>query len=252
MRAHVEHYRRVGYTQPIDVFSRAESVTLRRRFFEAVGQTEEQTRHIAGDLPNWHTRHQWCAEMMRNPRLVDLVQDLLDAPDIMIWSMLFWYKQAGDVTYVPWHQDGAYWPMKPVKTITAWVALGDVDRDNGALHFLPGRRTDLRSHVTLDDPRSEFTTEFPDAITGTEEVAVDMTAGQVCLFDAYTVHRTGPNRTSRARIGCGIRYTTPDVAFDPAMWRRYQPEIVMLQGQDSYGLNPAFMRTGPDNALSMS
>ncbi len=28
----------------------------------------------------------------------------------------------------PGHQDGAYWPMTPVKTITAWVALGDVDR----------------------------------------------------------------------------------------------------------------------------
>lgn len=251
MQADVEHYRETGYTRPVDVFSRSESLAMRSRFFETIGQTEDRTYHISQEIPNWHTRHQWCADMARHPRIVDLVQALLDAPDAMVWSMLFWYKQAGDVTYVPWHQDGAYWPMTPVKTITAWVALGDVDGDNGALHFRPGRRSDLRPHATLDDPRSEFITQFPDPVPEAEEVRVDMTSGQVCLFDAHTVHRTGPNLTARARVGCGIRYTTPDVAFDAPMWRRYQPEIVMIRGRDLYGLNPAFMRCWPDSASSM-
>jgi non-haem Fe2+, alpha-ketoglutarate-dependent halogenase len=246
MRAHVEHYRKVGFTQAVNVFSRSESMAMRRKFFEAIGQTEDQTRHISQEIPNWHTRHQWCADMVRQARIVDLVQALLDAPDVMVWSMLFWYKQAGDVTYVPWHQDGAYWPMTPVKTITAWVALGDVDRNNGALHFRPGRRTDLRPHTALNDPRSEFITQFPDAVPEAEERGVDMTGGQVCLFDAYTVHRTGPNLTARARVGCGIRYATPDVAFDAPMWKRYQPEILMLRGRDSYGFNSTFMGRWPD------
>ncbi|MGH6847575.1 MAG: phytanoyl-CoA dioxygenase family protein [Methylocella sp.] len=251
MQTPIEHYRNVGYTQPIDVFSRSESMARRRLFFEAIGQSEEQTLRIPEEIPNWHAKHAWCEEIARSPRIVEVVQGLLDSPDIMIWSMLFWYKQAGDVTYVPWHQDGAYWPMKPIKTITAWVALGDVDHLNGALRFLPGRRTELRPHAGLDDPQSDFITRFPDGIDDCDEVRVDMASGQACLFDAYTVHRTGPNLTSRARLGCAIRYATPDVAFEASMWRRYQPAIFMLRGQDRYGLNPAFMRTWPDSTSSI-
>jgi non-haem Fe2+, alpha-ketoglutarate-dependent halogenase len=252
MQTPVEHYRNVGFTRPVEVFSCSQSMTMRRLFFEAIGQSEEQTHHISDEIPNWHAKHAWCEEIARSPRIVDLVQDLLESPDVMIWSMLFWYKQAGDVTYVPWHQDGAYWPMKPIKTITAWVALGDVDAQNGALHFLPGRRTELRPHEGLDDPRSEFITRFPDGINQRDEVRIDMASGQACLFDAYTVHRTGPNRTSRARVGCGMRFATPDVVFEASEWQRYQPAIFMVRGRDRYGLNPTFTRTWPDRAASIT
>ncbi len=246
MQRHVGQYLSVGYTQPVDLFSLSESMTMRRLFFEAIGQTEEQTRHISEEIANWHVKYEWCYQVARNHRLVDLVQSLLDTPDVMVWSMLFWYKQAGDLNYVPWHQDGAYWSMNPVKTITAWIALGDVDHQNGALQFLPGRREELQRHSTLNDSQSEFITQFPDKINDEDAVRIDMMSGQACLFDAFTVHRTGPNHTSKGRIGCAVRYATPEVAFDASKWHRYQPEIFMLRGRDRQGLNPAFMRAhGP-------
>lgn len=245
MKKHIEHYRDVGYTAPVDVFSRSEAMVMRRLFFQAIAQSEECTTHISQEIANWHAHYDWCRKIVSNPCLLDLVQSLLDEENIMVWSMLFWYKSANDLTYVPWHQDGAFWPMAPSKTITAWVALGDVDDQNGALHFLPGRRAALRSHRPLDDPQSEFILQCPVDDDDGEEVGVKMRAGQACLFDARTIHRTGPNYTSSARIGCGIRYTAPDVLFDSAQWRRYQPKMFMLRGQDHHHLNPVFMNEWP-------
>ena len=37
-----------------------------------------------------------------------------------------------------WHQDAPYWRMDPVGSFSAWIAVDDVDVDNGCLHFVPG------------------------------------------------------------------------------------------------------------------
>jgi ectoine hydroxylase-related dioxygenase (phytanoyl-CoA dioxygenase family) len=247
MQTHVEHYQKTGYTMPVDVFSRAETMAMRRLFFETINQSEENTNHISKEIANWHAEYEWCRDIVCKSQIVDLVQHLLDTEDIMVWSMLFWYKSVGDLTYVPWHQDGMFWAMKPSKTITAWLAIGDVDDENGALHFLPGRRTELRTHEPLKDGQSEFIIQCPtyEHDGKDNEVVVDMLAGQACLFDARTIHRTGPNLSSSARLGCAIRYATPDVKFDSSKWQRYRPKIFMLRGQDRHHLNPAFMAEWP-------
>jgi Phytanoyl-CoA dioxygenase (PhyH) len=56
------------------------------------------------------------------------------------------YKPSGDPEITPWHQDMAYstQPFAPASTdipswtIRFWVALDDVDEENGCMHFLPG------------------------------------------------------------------------------------------------------------------
>ena len=34
---------------------------------------------------------------------------------------------------VPMHQDGNYWPIRPLTTCTVWIALDESDRENGCL-----------------------------------------------------------------------------------------------------------------------
>ena len=38
----------------------------------------------------------------------------------------------------PWHQDGEYWPIKPLETITVWLAIDEVTQENGPLQYIPG------------------------------------------------------------------------------------------------------------------
>ena len=36
------------------------------------------------------------------------------------------------------HQDGQYWPIRPLATCTVWLAIDDSDRENGCLTVIPG------------------------------------------------------------------------------------------------------------------
>lgn len=53
-----------------------------------------------------------------------------------------------------WHQDGQYWPIQPLATITAWIAIDAVDTGNGCLRVIPGSHTDkaLLDHDQNDSP----------------------------------------------------------------------------------------------------
>ena len=39
---------------------------------------------------------------------------------------------------VPWHQDGPYWPIVPLRAVSAWVALDDTSLSNGGIEVIPG------------------------------------------------------------------------------------------------------------------
>jgi hypothetical protein len=54
--------------------------------------------------------------------IVDRVADLI-GPDVILWGCHVFCKPAGDGHETPWHQDGHYWPIRPLATCTVWVAL---------------------------------------------------------------------------------------------------------------------------------
>ena len=50
---------------------------------------------------------------------------------------------------MPWHQDAPYWNVHPERHAAAiWIAVSDVDSENGTMSVVPTRSTDLaRTHV---------------------------------------------------------------------------------------------------------
>ena len=77
------------------------------------------------------------ADFCRNEDILDMVEQLI-GPDIALWNSSFFAKPAGNGKATPWHQDGEYWPIRPLATCTAWVAVDDATRDNGCLRILRG------------------------------------------------------------------------------------------------------------------
>jgi ectoine hydroxylase-related dioxygenase (phytanoyl-CoA dioxygenase family) len=39
---------------------------------------------------------------------------------------------------IPWHQDGQYWPIRPIATCSVWIALDDATPENGCMRYIPG------------------------------------------------------------------------------------------------------------------
>ena len=55
-------------------------------------------------------------------QLVELVSDAIGA-DVILWGCQVFCKPGGDGLETPFHQDGHYWPIRPLATCTAWIAL---------------------------------------------------------------------------------------------------------------------------------
>ena len=50
-----------------------------------------------------------------------------------------------------WHQDGQYWPIRPLATCTAWLALDDATPENGCLRVLPWSHLQSIEHQRVGD-----------------------------------------------------------------------------------------------------
>ena len=118
-----------------------------------------------------------------------------------------WFnKPPNTVHMTPPHQDNFYFCWRPPSVLTIWLAIENVDEENGCLRYVPG------SHTGGMRPHSASTVlGFSQALTdyGPEdearEVMVEMRAGDAVAHHGDTVHRADPNRsTTRHRPAFGL------------------------------------------------
>src|SRR6058998_1783907 len=136
-------YHRDGFYVPIRVLSREEAAGYRRRLetYEAEhgGALRRELRHKT------HLLFTWLDRLVRHPRILDAVEDIL-GPNLLCWSSSFFIKEASDPAFVSWHQDATYWGLSKPDVVTAWVAFTDATVENGAMRMVPSRwRTETRS-----------------------------------------------------------------------------------------------------------
>ena len=87
------------------------------------------------------------------PNILDMAEQLI-GPDIALWNMSFFAKPALNGKKTPYHQDGEYWPIRPLATCTVWIAVDDATVENGCLRFIPGSHKDKRlmAHEQKNNP----------------------------------------------------------------------------------------------------
>ena len=104
----VAQYRRDGFYFPLRVLSPEEAVEGERG-----GPLGGELRHKG------HLLFTWLDELIRHPRVLDAVEDIL-GPNLLCWSSSFFIKEARDPAFVSWHQDST----EP-DVVTAWVAFSE-------------------------------------------------------------------------------------------------------------------------------
>lgn len=172
--------------------------------------------HIEGENSEGVRGSKAFLDLARDETILDMVTDAIGG-DIILWGCQIFCKPGGDGMEVPWHQDGQYWPIRPLATCTAWIALDASTRENGCLRVIPrsheGRelyshmredRTDVVLTQKVDDPR------FDEA----KAVDIELEPGQMSLHDVYMIHGSAPNRSPRRRAGVAIRYMPATSHFD--------------------------------------
>ena len=150
-----------------------------------------------------------------DPAILDLVEQLI-GPDIILWGSQVFCKPAGTGKEIPWHQDGQYWPIRPLATCSVWIAIDDASPENGCMRYIPGsheggvvmrHRTSDRKDLVLNE---EVEPELFDASSARDDV---LEAGQFSLHDVYLIHGSNANRSSKRRAAFVIRYMPATSTF---------------------------------------
>src|SRR5258708_26423780 len=92
----VRQYHDHGYHAPVRVLDQAEAAGLRRRL-EAFETTGEAMQGAVRHKP--HLLFTWLNELIRNPRILDAVEDII-GPDLLCWGSSFFIKEKRNPSYV--------------------------------------------------------------------------------------------------------------------------------------------------------
>ena len=239
----IEQYREEGYTIP-----------AYRLPSETVAAIKADHARLIERLPQFSD---YCGALLmydfgflnyaKNPDILDMVEQLI-GPDIALWNSSLFAKPARVGTRTPWHQDGKYWPIRPLATCTVWMALDDATRENGCLRFLPGthKTRQLAPHHFNDAEDIALPLEL-DAELVDESKAVDIVleAGQMSLHDVYLAHGSEANKSDIPRRGMTLRYMPTssvyrrDLGKSPVDDKR---TVFLMRGEDVSGENDFTVR----------
>lgn len=214
-RAQIDEYNARGFLCPIDVFDASEIAAIREYFDELLPKALAAGWN-SYEIVNWHKHCRGVWDIVTDPKILDVVQDLVGDTVICRHSHFF-TKLPGDGKRVSWHQDASYWPLSPSKVVTAWLAIDDVDEENGAMKVIPGSHRDAQIPFLESDQgeNNVLNQTVPDAEERGEPTSLIMRAGQISLHSDWILHGSEPNHSSRRRCGLALRYLSSDVrAFD--------------------------------------
>ncbi len=226
----VARYRRDGFYFPIPALSAAEAGEYRARLEDV---ERAHGGRLGGQLrQKVHLLFTWLDRLIRDPRILDPVEDVL-GPNLLCWSSSFFVKDAGDSAFVSWHQDSTYWGLSETDVLTAWVAFTESSVESGAMRMVPGTHTEQVAHRDTFARDNLLSRGQEIAVEVDESRAVDIVLhpGQMSLHHVRMFHGSPPNRSADRRIGYAIRYV-------PTYVRQISPvrdSATLVRGVDEYG-----------------
>jgi phytanoyl-CoA hydroxylase len=151
-------------------------------------------------------------EFVLDARLTSLVSELLGGKKALLATDQIFMKPPRHGSAKPYHQDNAYFCATPIDdVITAWIALDDVDEENGCLRYIRG------SHLHPVVPHTPIAGEeynmTPDKsqIDLSKEVLACVKKGGVVFHHSHALHTSHRNDSDRWRRGYASHWVSPDV-----------------------------------------
>ncbi len=172
--------------------------------------------HVEGDNGEGVRGSRAFLDLARDAEIVDLVSGVI-GDDVILWGCHVFCKPAREGFETPWHQDGHYWPIRPLANCTVWVALEASTVENGCLRVIPRSHLGQRLHEHLHEDRTDVTLNQRMADgTFDEASAVDLELqpGQMSLHDIHMIHGAAANTSPRRRTGVALRYMPATSVFE--------------------------------------
>lgn len=160
-------------------------------------------------------------------RFRDLAQQLLGC-EVAGKNFQYFNKPPGVGQATPPHQDGYYFMIEPCVAITMWLALEDVDEENGCLRYVRGSHLrEMRPHGRTGTLGfSQGVTDFPAESDLANETVCPAKAGDLFAHHAKTIHWAGANQSqTRSRQAIGAVYFAAHAKVDLDAQAAYQKKL---------------------------
>jgi phytanoyl-CoA hydroxylase len=155
----------------------------------------------------------------QHPRWGELAEALVG--EAVVTESPEWFNKPPRTNHVtPPHQDNYYFCLAPANVITVWLALDDVDAENGCLRYVQG------SHLCGYRPHGKSNIlGFSQGVTDYShndfmlEVAACLKSGDAVVHHGMTIHRADANlsvtrhRRSFAMVFKGVSCQRDEFAF---------------------------------------
>ena len=222
----LEKYYEDGYVIPDFQMAEKELLEIEKLHDQLIKKYPKYLNYCPAILQYEESFLKYCL----NEKILNLVEQLI-GKDFALWNSSFFAKPALNGHATPWHQDGQYWPIRPLATCTVWLAIDDANVENGCLRLIPGThksRIDLHRHLVnahegggydIKETNEWMFCDHPQAID------LHVKAGQLVIGDARLLHATHPNRsTERRTVLLGWYYRKSNEA--PEWWRGTIPNEI--------------------------
>ena len=216
----VEHYRREGWVKPrfrlpaAQVAGMVDALEKLLRDNPGVRPEKLVSAHIEGDNGEGVRGSRAFLDLARDPQIVELVSGVL-GDDVILWGCHVFCKPAVEGYETPWHQDGHYWPIRPLANCTVWVALEPSTVENGCLRVIPRSHAEKRLHEHLHEDRTDLTLNQRMAhVDEATALDIELEPGEMSLHDVYMIHGARANTSGRRRTGAALRYMPASSVFE--------------------------------------
>jgi phytanoyl-CoA hydroxylase len=140
----------------------------------------------------------------------------------------YFSKPPGSSAATPAHQDGFYSMLTPCAAVTLWLALDEVDEENGCMRYVQGSHLrGMREHRTSGVLGfSQSMVDYGRIEDLANEVAIPASPGDLLVHHALTIHRADGNRSaSRQRRSLGLGYYPTSCREDTVAKQAYQEKL---------------------------
>ncbi len=202
-----------------------------------------QLANLGGDLENpvWQIVNIWQASpaferLVKNPKIAEIAAAITQAKELRLWHDQIQYKPAEKGGVNMWHQDNPLWPpLSAAHQITAWVALDDVDQENGCMGMVPGSHLwdDCQPYLATLDTYDDLPEEWEGHKI--EQRLCPVKKGHVHFHHGLTWHASNFNHSGRPRRAIALHFMTETTTLIPNTNHLCKDHIEVAAGEKIEG-----------------
>ena len=245
----VQRFQRDGYLRGGKVLTDEQVDVLRAELTRVIADDGKQEvaqpvllRDLTGGTgaaPVWQIVNIWEAsppfkhDLIQNPVIAEEIAQLTGATSLRIWHDQIQYKPPKVGGTTGWHQDAPLWPIiAPMTEVSAWIALDDVDEENGCMRMVPGSHTWGNNIQWIMEHAAKWD-DMPAEFDGRkiEIRPCPVRKGEVHYHHALTWHGSPDNKSPRPRRALAIHFMTNETRFVASGNHPMKPFVEVADGE---------------------